>query len=141
MSNSGLFYQASGVPQSLLFNEEGGDFETRYYFDEDVSLAKWFGEHRNEKIAIYGSIKTNVFVYGGISRQETNLDMSNFFNRNNTEEAYIFVDYVSTSTGNMTIRSRQEDVRFAEINLQEYEKHFEENNKIYDGGNSELYKN
>jgi uncharacterized membrane protein len=133
LCTTGVVYQAFEVPQSILLNSKGDEYDKMYVHDQDSYCAKWLGSNVDNKINIYTDF------FGGLTLMSQGMIKSSIYDPSFIEDkkiirtGFVFLRYVNIVEKKM-LRS---DVKWD--NLTDYEHLFIHRSKIYDNYSSQIW--
>ena len=131
---TGVMYNIFGVPNAIILNSEGKQYDMLYVHDQEIDCVKWLGklyaEQKNPRIyaAAYGG--KGLTSQGIIS----NVDRSSLSERKKIN-GYIYLGYYNIINGKLVDSST--DMVY---NMTEYSDIFVGKSRIYDNGGSEIWK-
>jgi len=122
-TNIGVVYQVFGDHHSMIFNNDGFQYETAALHKEELYGALWLNETKGTLKLVSGDRYTHERLTGFGLHLETEVSSNNFSN-----DTYIFLRKGVLSTGKFYIRD------FDYENLDQVFKYMDKTNKIYDNG-------
>lgn len=126
-------YQIFGAPVSINLNSEGVSYDREYVHDSESCAAKWLAmnSEKNSVISVADiSGRLRLISQGKIPPKRTE-DYS--FPRHGELQAYIYLYYNNVVKDKLVVNGTT-------CNMSEYSDMFIGKGKIYDSGNSEIYK-
>jgi len=131
---SGVMYNLFDVPQKMILNSEGEEYDLMYIHDDESYGAKWLKINTDEKAKIYGD-------YGGTARLVSQgmirspiYPWSLFGSNKPIRGGYIYLRYCGVVDGKLLDRGGKRH------NITEYSDTFEGRHRIYDNRGSEVWK-
>jgi uncharacterized membrane protein len=134
LCTTGVVYQAFEVPQSILLNSKGEEYDKMIVHDQDSCCAKWLGINVDNKIKIYTD------YFGGLTLMSQGMVRSSIYDPSFIEDkkiikaGFVLLRYVNVVEKKM-LRS---DSKWN--NLTDYEHLFVDRSKIYDNCGSQVWK-
>lgn len=131
LSSNGLIFQAFGVPHSIALNARGVAYEYYYISDEEVMAAQWFGDNRKEDAIVYGD---RFMIYGLISYGGIRPSFLWFFDpQEDVDEGYIYLRPFNNVAQQVYLSPGHK------VDISQVSHLWKEKDKIYSGGNAEIY--
>jgi len=139
LSVTGVTYYIFGVPQSMVLNSKGDQYDTYYLHDQESTSAKW--------LKLYSQPTTKAYIYTDyygrfrlVSQAGFSIDSINVFSltRHDNIDGYIYLRYYNVI--NSKLLGANTNLRFSTYNLTEYDDVFAGKNNIYFNGGSKVYK-
>ena len=128
MCTTGIMYQISGVPASMILNSSGSEYEQWYIHDQDSYAAKWIKEHGKERVKIYSGVGRGdrvLISQGKIPTIQTRgLSFLRHYQQGKKIDGYIYLRYT--------------DITFGRV-VTKYPDIFSGRNKIYTSNGSQVY--
>lgn len=134
LCTTGVVYQAFEVPQSILLNSKGEEYDKMIVHDQDSCCAKWLGINVDNKIKIYTD------YFGGLTLMSQGMVRSSIYDPSFIEDkkiikaGFVLLRYVNVVEKKM-LRS---DSKWN--NLTDYEHLFVDKSKIYDNCGSQVWR-
>jgi uncharacterized membrane protein len=133
---TGVTSQMFGVPNAIILNSEGKQYDMLYMHDQESYSAKWLGNNAEQK-----NIRIYTDWYGGkrlISQagfSPHTINRQTLADERDIEiEGYIYLRYYNVVDGKLL------DWRFEEHDMAQYETKFAGKNNIYNNGGAEIWK-
>lgn len=132
MSNNGIIYQISGVPQEITLNSEGQHYDMMYIHEQEPFAAKWLKDHGQENHNIYTDwVGRGNLISQGMIQNPRYLYLID--GGKSPREGYIYLPYVAV------VDHKLLDKDYLWHNLTNYEKEFNSLILIYSNGGSAIY--
>ena len=134
---SGVMYQVFGVPQAIILNSEGEQYDRLYVHDQECYGAKWLKVHGEDKTRVYTDFwgKYRLISQSQVSFTSNSIDRRSLLEHKKIK-GYIYLRYYNVVNGKLTGRSSG---TFYNYNLTEYDDVFIVRNRIYNNDGSEVY--
>ncbi len=128
----GLFQQAYGVSENVVFNSEGPTYEKSYIFDQDINSGVWLKNNGEQNLTIYGDAFSIVHLnsIAGIPLERTKVFINKTLSSYN--DGYYYFRYTNIKDNIIYF-----DFYHAE-NKSDYLHDLNNLNEIYDSGNSQI---
>ena len=134
LCSTGVIYQIFGVPQMIILNSEGENYDKLFVHDQESCGAKWLKEYNKDKMRIY---TTDAYVGTLRLTSQGNIPSSSIDNsalqKDRKIKGYIYLGYYNVVEGKLFGAKR------ISYNLSDYSHQFVGKSKIYANGGSEVY--
>ena len=136
-SITGITYQLSGVPRSIIINDHGESFDKLYVFDQDVAAAKWLSTTgKIKEVPIYSDTTgVAILLSQGMIRQ--GIYPYWIFERT-YDSSYKMEGYFFLRTTN--INERKLSITMGWVDINKYSNDFYNKMLIYNAGKSRILK-
>ncbi len=134
MCNIGVMHQIFGVPQSIILNSQGQQYDVLYVHDQETSAAIWIKDSFSEKDTIYTDyLKSNILKSQG--KIISAIYAKQFVEENRPiEGGYIYLGYSGA------INDKLLDSNFDWHHISDYQNEFAKRSLIYNNGGSEIWR-
>ena len=126
-------YNMFGVPHAIILNSEGKQYDSRYVHDQESYGARWLrnnGELENTMIHADETSAGKLISQAGIRQY----DCYSLFVGDKKVEGYIYLKYYNVVDGKLVDEKKEEH------NIAEYGDKFVGKGKVYDNGDSEVWR-
>jgi len=134
---TGVIYQIFGIPQSIILNSDGADYDMYYVHDQDSCGAKWLGDHTEKRQKIYTD-----FIGGDVLMSQGAISFDSmdrkFLIDNKNDDEYIYLRYNNIIMNNISVIKNMSG--FERYNTSDYADFFIKNSVIYNNGGSKIWK-
>ena len=134
---TGVMYNIFGVPQGIILNSEGKQYDSWYIHDQEVIGAKWLCEYSRDNSRIYADAPAFACLWLGYGKL---IGVRSFLQNKTIDDGYIY-GYIYIRYVNVVEGTVYPSIGYVSPkNITEYSHQFVERSKIYANGGSEVWK-
>lgn len=128
LSTTGIVYQVFDIPYKITLNNKGFEYRYLYIHDQESCSAKWLKKYKKDDARIYTD-------FGGddVLLSQAGISSISYYDSKNNWQGYVYLRYYNVVYGKLLSNG------YIERSMSEFQEKFQEKNKIYDNGGSEIW--